>query len=369
MIGVLTCGCTAYAQHGISMTYAPSQVIKHRADLLFDVPPYAQELRLTYSYETKEQSEWARYWKLPRVNINTVLVDFGDREVLGRAYAFLPELQFDVVGSGKLRGQIYFGTGIAYLDRPYNAINNLKNNAIGSHLNNITSLKIGGEYRWSDRVTTALSVGLVHFSNGLSSSPNAGINTYGLGVSANYLLGRADEIAQPVIQPRQPANDEPEDTSTFDYRRWIGEIQYQYGFTEFTVPDGPKYGVQALSVAAGYRYRKFLTAYLGAEYEYNDRTYLFHRNLFESEEESKRKARRSMVYLEHELRFGPVFNRLRLGFYLGWPADLTKTNYVKISTGIYLPKVPYLGRPFVAVVLKTHAAVADYLGVAAGISF
>ena len=350
------------AQSGVSVVYAPSKVIKHRKNLRFDVPQRTHEYRLAYTYQTDGSAEWHSYWKYPRIVINALWVDFGDPDVLGHAFAILPELHFTLKEFGDFRLNMQFGTGIAYLNKPFNEITNPLNNAIGSNLNNTSSLKFGLEYNWTPQWSTSLSAGLVHFSNGLSSSPNSGINIYGVSLGAVYRLkAPTPEPTEVLIETRSVEESQ--------YRKWVGDIQYHYGFTEHTTPGGPKFGVQAISLGAGYRYSKYMTVLVGGEYEYNDATYTYFSENFYTESESRKRAQKTIAYIENEFRYGPVFNRFRMGFYLGWPADNNQTTYIKLVTGFYLPKIANTAQPYIGVVLKTHTAVADYLAVMGGVRF
>lgn len=356
------CLSTMQAQHSISAIYAPSKVLKHRDNLLFNVPSLSSEFRLAYTYQTNGEKNWERFWKKPKVAFNLIYVNFGDADILGSAFAVVPELHFSLARYKKLLLNMQFGTGISYLTKQFDPISNPKNNAIGSNLNNTTSLKFGLEYPWSDRLTTSLSTGIVHFSNGLSSSPNSGINIYGASINVNYkLTARIPKDIESIAT----RNEEESPT----YRKWIVDAQYHYGFTEHATTGGPKYGVHAISLGAGYRYKEFMTVLVGAEYEYNDGKYTFFKRNFETEENSRRMAKRSIIYLENEFRYGVIFNRLRLGFYVGWPYEKSKTNYLKVVSGIYLPNIKNYGKPYVGIVLKTHTAIADYLAIMGGISF
>lgn len=347
-------------QHGVSLVYAPSKVIKHSSALLFDVPGRSHEVRLTYTYQTTGKNRWERYWRKPRIAINAVFVDFGDSDILGNAVGLLPEMHFTLKKWNTLRLNLQFGTGIARLNRPFDAITNPINNAIGSNLNNISSLKFGLEYRWNKQWITTLSTGLVHFSNGLSSSPNKGINIYGVSIGGLYTIGKdkpEEELSDPTFE------DEPT-----HFRRWIFDAQFHYGFTEYTVPGGPKFSVNAYSIGLGYRYSEFMTLSVGGEYEFNDATYTFFKRNFYTEDEALERARSTIVYIENELRYGCVFNRFRLGFYLPYPIDNTRDFYTKMTTGLYLPTIAETTRPYIGVVLKTHMATADYLGIVFGVS-
>jgi len=349
-----------HGQHGVSLVYAPAKVIKHRENLLFDVPDRSHEFRLAYTFQTTGKHKWERYWDKPRIAINALLVNYGNKEVLGNAYALIPELHFTLKKWKDFKLNLQFGTGIAYLNKPYNTITNPTNNAIGSNLNNITSLKFGLTYQWDERWITTLSTGLVHFSNGLSSSPNSGINIYGLSFGGLYNFGLKEQ--------KEEISDLRSDEQETTFKRWVVDFQYHYGFTEYTVPDGPKYGVNAYSIGGGYRYTEFMTVIIGGEYEYNDGRYTFFKRNFYTEQEALDQARSTIIYIENELRFGRIFNRLRMGFYLPYPIKNSRSMYTKVVTGLYLPEIKGTVRPYIGVLLKTHTAVADYLGFLVGFS-
>ena len=80
-------GCVDLSgQHGLSIVYAPSKVIKHRSTLLFDVPDRSHEIRLAYTFQTTGKRRWERYWNKPRITLNALYVNFGNGEVLGEAF-------------------------------------------------------------------------------------------------------------------------------------------------------------------------------------------------------------------------------------------------------------------------------------------
>ncbi len=360
LLFLILCGNIS-AQMGVSAVYSPSKIIKHSDNLLFDVPSLSHEYRLGLTFQTSGKNRWEKYWNRPRIAINTIYVDFGDNEVLGKAYALIPELHFTLSRWKKLNFNMQFGTGIAYLSKPFNAISNPINNAISSNLNNSTSLKFGLEYQIMHSMFLNMSTGIVHFSNGNSSSPNTGINIFGASMGFIYQFDRIPK-EEKNFSFSSKLNTEP-----LKYKKWILDIQYQYGLTEHTVPGGPKFGVQILSLGAGYRYSEFMTLLVGGEYEYNDGVYRFYKFNFETEEVSKQRAKKTILYIENEFRYGSVFSRLRFGFYLGWPAENSKFFFTKLVTGVYLPKIYRSATPYVAVALKTHIATADYLAMVFGV--
>ena len=353
--------CPGYSQNGISLTYAPSKILKHSERLLFDVPDRTDELRLSYVIQTSGKEHWERYWGKPRMMASILYFNFGNEEVLGQAFAVLPELNFTLTQWKGLRLDFQFGAGIAFLNRPYDAIENPNNNAIGSKLNNATSMKLGLTYQWNSRWSTSLTAGLVHFSNGLSSSPNKGINTYGIGINQSFffLSNKSKKINEPLIG---------EEEIIPGYNKWILDFQYHYGITEHAVPGGPKYSVQSFSAGGGFRYTRYMTILFGGEYEYNDSRYVFFKRNFYTDQEARDLARSTIFYLGHEFRFNRMFKRLSLGFYLPYPIENSRSIYTKVVLGYYLPEIKQSLRPYIGIILKTHSTTAEYLGIATGIS-
>ncbi|MEE9437738.1 MAG: acyloxyacyl hydrolase, partial [Saprospiraceae bacterium] len=292
------------AQSGIAVSYAPSKVIKHRQNLLFE-SSNSREYRLSYTYQTQGNADWDVYWHKPKIVLNFGYVDFGNKAVLGNAISLLPELHFTLKEWKKAKINLQFGSGVAFLNRPYDAVSNPENNAIGSNFNNTSSLKFGLDYQWNNRWSTVLSGGLVHFSNGLSSSPNSGINIYGATIAVNYKFYDIPIEKDNIFETRN-------DNQSKSYKKWALDIQYNFGIKEHAVPGGPKYRVDAISIGVGYRYSPFLTVTGGLEYEYNDAIYTYYSTNFATENEALDKARSTILYVEQEFRYGRVFSRLRI---------------------------------------------------------
>lgn len=94
-------------------------------------------------------------------------------------------------GAGFSMGQVgvhgwdySFAAGVGYVSKPFDALTNPLNNAIGSHFNGMMRLQLG----YSGKKVSA-HMGMLHFSNAYWRSPNLGINlpyvsiAHGLGMS------------------------------------------------------------------------------------------------------------------------------------------------------------------------------------------
>lgn len=350
------------AQNSISFDYAPSQVFKHRESLLFDVPSYTQEFRLRYEFDNDPEEEWFQFWNRPRLAVNLFYMDFGD-DILGDAIGILPEIRFVLKQWKSISLNLQFGTGAAFAFSPFHPIDNPRNDALGSHFNNTSSLKFGIESRWSDHWSNTLSVGLVHYSNGSSVTPNAGLNIYGVTIGFTYFKDKAIIPDQEILSTTRNNPLVIDDS----FNRWNIDLGYQHGFTQFSTSGGPTFSVQDYYVSGGYSFKKFLTTFVGFEYEYNSKEFFTSRNNFYSEKDASKRAKQTALYLEQELRYGMFFNRLRIGYYLDFPSSNVNEVYYKVTTGIYFPKVYGRFRPYVSTVLKAHSTTADYIALSVGI--
>lgn len=351
-----------YAQDGFSFDYAPSRVFKHRSTLRFDVPDYTQEFRLRYELAQDRDEEWVQFWNYPRLAINALYLDFGS-DVLGSTVAILPEIRFDLKKWNTVSFNLQFGSGLAYVFQPFHPIDNPNNDALGSYFNNVSSLKFGIQKRWNKNWSNTLSLGIVHFSNGSSETPNAGLNIYGATLSFTYFRNNIPKTYEDsVILNRN------EDIFNIEsFQRWNIDIGFQQGFTQFSTPGGPTFGVQDYYFAGGYSFKKFLTTFFGVEYEYNSKQFFTLTNNFYTEKEASKRSKQTVLYLEQELRYGRIFNRIRIGYYLDFPSKNNNETFYKLTTGFYLPTIYTRFKPYVSAVLKAHSTTADYLAFSMGI--
>ncbi len=348
-----------HSQSGVIFSYSPSKIIIHSKKILFDAPPISHEFRLGYYFETTEDSGWASYWHLPTFTLNAIYTDLGNPAVLGRAYAILPEIHFPLFKGQYFVFDLRFGTGIAYLDRPYHPIDNPENNAIGSCWNNISNLKFGIRYHLNN-TSLFLSGGIVHYSNGRTVSPNLGINLVSISLGAQYRIWERSKR-------KKTSGLSLDMEKNFNRSKYFIEGRYIHGFTSYNVPGGPSYIVRVGGVALGIKVSEYLSTSLGLEYEYNDATFSYYIENYYSHKEALAKAKSMTLYIDQELRYGWIYNRIRLGWYIpGWSDKDIPIN-VKLVTGTYLPFFCDRAKPYIGFTLKFHKAVADFLGLESGI--
>jgi len=335
------------------------KVLRHKEGLLFDIPPLSSGLDLWYQKRTSGEKAWQRYWGNPTIEGMIKYVSFGNNEVLGQAVAIAPGISFKMKQWNASSLHFHYAPGIAYLTKQFNELSNPTNNAIGSNFNNITRLKISYERPFNDLWNISLAASFSHFSNGLTSSPNSGLNTYGLNLG---IKRRVKERKTEIII---------DENEKLDHRKWGVNLMYTLGLSEWVVSGGPNYPIYNFSMGGYWRFKDFQKLHLGVEYEFSNKVYEFEKAVFVEDDIARRRARRTIIYVAEEIILGDFSGRLQVGFYTPFASDYNANPFnIKVMT-LYHPPIKPLGdvKPYVAMVLKTHFAVAEYIGLAAGVSF
>lgn len=331
------------------------RVIKHKDGLTFNIPAQATHQTLSCHHRVSGAKAWHHYWGMPSIAHMYERVNYGDDRVLGTAHTLMRGLDMTIArrGSWRLEGQMY--TGIAMLTRTFDYLDNPTNNAVGSILNNATRLGLAASVGLGSGWRLGLRSHLLHISNGLTSYPNSGINSWGAALYTSYDILRRQATLQ-----RQPT------TADTISRRWVVDLQLHYGRTEHAIPNGPKYAHYLWSAGVGYRYHSLLTLLLGVDHEYKERTYLFYLRDLSPEEEARARAQRLSIWLAHEFLFNRIILRPQIGLYTNayWPR--TDNYYVKIGLHYRVPLVSSSSMT-IGIVLKAHQAVADHLSLVVGL--
>ena len=120
--------------------------------------------------------EWERDFLNPNRGITLAFFDLGSRDKLGSGIAVYPYIDFPL--STKKDGRLIFryGIGLGWVEKTFNSETNIKNAAIGSHLNGIIHFDLHFEKRLSALSILEIGAGITHYSNGSYSIPNLGIN-------------------------------------------------------------------------------------------------------------------------------------------------------------------------------------------------
>lgn len=253
--------------------------------------------------------------------------------------------------------QLRIGQGIAFNTNPYDARENFRNNAYGSHLMSSTYLKLQfHRQRIWDRLGLQAGITLVHYSNANVRAPNTSTNTLGLTAGLIYDLDAAPE-------------------GGFTYKRWepspIKEgirlnLVFRSGINESDVVGSGQFPFYILSAYADKRLGRLSAIHLGTEVYFSN----FLKELIRFQATSFPELgvapdtdfRRVGVMVGHELFVNKISVLAQLGYYLYYPFDFEGRVYNRIGIKRYFgPKW------FGAISLKSHGAKAEAIEFGLGI--
>lgn len=101
---------------------------------------------------------------------------FGNPDILGHAFCFVPSISFTHGGNQHFRFGFRGGMGLAYLPKVFSIENNFRNTALSNKVNAAVFLRYGFDIYPSRKWSFSAGLGFSHFSNGSFSVPNLGIN-------------------------------------------------------------------------------------------------------------------------------------------------------------------------------------------------
>lgn len=321
---------------------------------------FGQELGLRF--QTMGRRDWQAWQRYPMFGMSLVHFHLG-ADSHSDGFGLLPNLSVPIIRAGRFAAFFRIGTGLAWVTQPYDYFDNPGENAIGSHWNNITQFRLGGEWRLDGHWRLQAGGALNHISNGGSALPNFGVNLasgyFGLAWSPkplrkeDFLPARADKRAT---------------------KRFGGMIQTGFANLEYGVFDGPKYPVWAGAVAGYFHFNQVNRAHLGIDYEFNKAIYEFglQSGDFENKEEAKMGATRLAIFIADEFLFGPIGVQLQMGRYVGSGLNqyVLRQNYSKLSIRLYAPKLFSTSlQPNIGITMKAHATTAEFISMNLGMAF
>ena len=158
---------------------------------------------------TTGRKSWQRKSNYPAVGVSLIYTGIGEMPEIGRAFAIVPHINFNCLKSKRHQLNFNFGIGIGYLTQKHDIIENPKNTFIGSHVNAAINISTDYSYMVTNRLGLSAFIGLTHFSNGSTRSPNNGINIAHAGLGAKYF----------IQEPKQKIAKQPSDNQR--YKSWV----------------------------------------------------------------------------------------------------------------------------------------------------
>jgi hypothetical protein len=163
-------------------------VIAHHKSMAGLTTGHFPAFEIDVGKQTHGEKSWQPLYKYPAIGLTFWYCNLANSNVLGDVYAVYPYLNFHLYQDNCFQFNFRFGTGLGYLTKRFDRLDNYKNIAIGSHLN--AAINLFYEFKWIvlKRLFLSGSIGLSHFSNGVVKTPDLGINIPTVSLGAAYIL-------------------------------------------------------------------------------------------------------------------------------------------------------------------------------------
>lgn len=143
---------------------------------------------LSLQKQTYGKSSWQSYFNYPTIGVTALYSGLGNIDIIGKAYAIYPFINFPFNKSKTNTFGLRFGVGLGYITEKFDLTSNYHNISIGSNFNAAINIALEYKHYFSNRFKFSVFAGLTHFSNGCSNYPNSGINIINAGAGLTYLL-------------------------------------------------------------------------------------------------------------------------------------------------------------------------------------
>ncbi len=319
-------------------------VLKHNPDISHLITGHPTGVILSLNRKTFGKKEWERLYNYPDYGISFIHQDMDNPE-LGEHYGLYAHYNFYFF---KRFLQFRVGQGISYNTNPYDADDNFRNIAYGSHFLSSTYLLLS--YK-KENLIGGLGlqggVGVIHYSNGNTKSPNTSTNTLTFNIGLNYQFNQKEPMyvtkEKGLRKKKEPFGFGFYLRSGVSQNGLIGSGQYPFytfgGFVDkrLNKKSALQLGTELFISQALQRHIEFR-----ATGGFNDGT--------TGDEDSKRVG----VYFGHELRINKVSVITQIGAYVYYPYDFEGVIYDRLALQYY-----FTDNFFGSISVKAHAAKAE----------
>lgn len=147
-----------------------------------------------------ENAEWIRLLNAESVSVNFIYSDLDGilrGYSFGKSYGLLSEADFRIAKKNNFKLFFTPGFGLTYVSKT--VFTDPQTYIFGSHLNAILSASIKTEFQFYEDCSLITSLGFMHYSNGSTRIPNAGINivNVGFGIKKDFELKKSNSDNSP----------------------------------------------------------------------------------------------------------------------------------------------------------------------------
>jgi hypothetical protein len=169
---------------------------KPKAVLLRNAWSYSGEISV--DIQTDGKAYWQRANRYPKVGVAAFFGSTGSAGYLGNMAGVFPYINFPLARYHGFSARFRLGTGLAWVQKPFDVHENPRNLMIGSHVNSCISMLLDLEFQLTRHFSISEGISFTHISNGLWQLPNLGLNIPAVSLGVRYKLAEPAEYKKPV---------------------------------------------------------------------------------------------------------------------------------------------------------------------------
>ena len=174
-------------------------ILVHRISIGHLVKGFPAIYALDLAKPTLGNKLWHLENNLPETGISFQCLDFRNPKQLGYAFSVAPYVDIPLNKNARASRLIFrLAFGATYITKKFDALQNHKNIAIGSHVNAYVQFKWFWHLKLTERLRFEPGFAFSHASNGRYKNPNLGLNVVSLNAALNILL--PSKKPRPVIE-------------------------------------------------------------------------------------------------------------------------------------------------------------------------
>lgn len=309
---------------------------------------------LSVEQVTFGRKSWQSKANYPTIGISFLYTGLGEMPEIGRAFGIIPHMTLNCLKSKRHQLNFKIGIGIGYVTQKYDPVTNPKNTFVGSHVNAAIDIAFDYSYMITKRFGLSAFVGLAHFSNGSSRTPNNGINIGHAGLAAKYFIS----------QPKQRLPKQPIDNKQYKSWKWEN-ISLYFGmcFSRKDVDEylayGKSWAVYNFQINALKRLTEMSKVGIGVDlvYDNTDKEVLGHKGI----EYTDFMILKPGINAAYEVAFGSTSFIFNFGCHVAGKDLCEGRIYQKLGVMQNIGK-----HVFLTAALTTHFGWADYIGFGLG---
>src|ERR1035437_3481906 len=311
---------------------------------------------------TNGEKSWQKTYKNPEMGLGLFCAELGNPKQLGEAIGIFPFINFSLNPGRKFKLYFRVSNGIGIVTKPFDRINNHKNNINGSYLNTFINLRLNSVFYPGKKIRMETGIGLAHLSNGAVALPNLGINLATINVGISFLKPQVTSHSErsPSDKSQEIQSPKPEIINP----KYFFSLTAAAGPNGINPPGGKEYAGFMFS-ASGWRSvseKSRFGAGLEAMYDFS--------NIEDAKRDTAFDTSKPLNNLQAGLKFGyelvigKISLPLEMGYYLFSKTTRGGPFYHRIGIRYYVNK-----HLLINYTLKTQWATAENLEVGIGYRF